>query len=515
MLDALLDVALDLTASLSTRERYERLIAAVRRVVPCDAAALMRHQGGVLTPVVVWGLAPETLGRRFVAAEHPRLAAIVGSRAPVRFLADDARPDPYDGLVEGTPDHLTHVHACMGCSLVVGEDLVGVLTVDALRPGSFDGVGDAAFATLAALAAATMRTAALIEALERVAERRGRVAEHLVSTALVRQGGELVGQSPAMLRLRSDLDVIAASDLIVLVSGETGVGKELVARTLHAGSRRARQPLVYVNCAALPESVAESELFGHVRGAFTGAVEDRSGKFELADGGTLFLDEIGELPLSIQAKLLRALQSGEIQRVGADRDLRVDVRVVAATNRDLAAEVAAGRFRADLYHRLAVVPVRVPPLRERVEDIPLLADLFLDRARIQLGLGPTRLSPAAASALGRYGWPGNVRELEHTILRGALRASGGLRRLPVLIDVPHLGLDGTPTATVAPPRIPVTWQPLAASTEAFQRELVSRAVTECGGNWADAARRLGVDRGNLHRLARRLGLKDGPERREE
>ncbi|GMV40230.1 MAG: hypothetical protein AMXMBFR64_19460 [Myxococcales bacterium] len=508
MIDALLDIALDLTASLSTQERYQRLLAAVRAVVPCDASALMRNEGGVLVPVVVAGLTPETLGRRFVPAEHPRLAAIVASREPVRFRADDPRADPYDGYVSASPDHLTHVHSCMGSSLHVGDELVGVLTVDAMEPGAFDRVADRTFAAFAALAAATMRTAGLIEALERAVERKGRVAEHLVTTALLRQGGELVGQSEAMRTLRAELEVIAASELTVLVTGETGVGKELVARTLHAGSRRSRQALVYVNCAALPESIAESELFGHVRGAFTGAVEDRAGKFELADGGTLFLDEVGELAPSIQAKLLRALQSGEIQRVGADRDVRVDVRVVAATNRELTVEVAAGRFRADLYHRLSVYPVRVPPLREREGDVALLAGLFLDRARVQLGLGSARLGRAAREALARYSWPGNVRELEHVIMRAALRASGGRRRADALIDVSHLGLDGAAPAPETPVAAPLVGLGLADATATFQRDLILRAVESSGGNWAEAARRLGLDRGNLHRTARRLGLKE-------
>ncbi|MCA9516149.1 MAG: sigma 54-interacting transcriptional regulator, partial [Myxococcales bacterium] len=269
MLSALADVALDLTTSLDSSARYERLVAAVHRVVPCDAAALLRNEDGALVAIATEGLSPEALGRRFALADHPRLAAIVASRAPVRFAADDPRPDPYDGLVAGAPDLHPHVHACMGSSLYVGDELVGVLTVDALRPDAFGVVDDATFATFAALAAAAMRTAGLIDALERAVERRGRVAEHLVAAALQRHGGELVGPSEAMQALRRDVGLIARSGLTALVTGETGVGKELVARTLHRGSDRKDEPLVYVNCAALPESVAESELFGHVRGAFT------------------------------------------------------------------------------------------------------------------------------------------------------------------------------------------------------------------------------------------------------
>jgi anaerobic nitric oxide reductase transcription regulator len=210
----------------------------------------------------------------------------------------------------------------------------------------------------------------------------------------------MVGASPALQRLLEETAMVAGSEMTVLITGETGVGKERVAQQLHELSRRREEALIHVNCAALPESIAESELFGHVAGAFTGAARDRAGKFEVADGGTLFLDEIGELPLTLQPKLLRALQSGEIQRVGSDRVHRVNVRVVAATNRDLQREVERGRFRADLYHRLAVFPLRVPPLRERREDVPLLAAHFADLARRGWGSGRcgfrTRFGP---------GWP--------------------------------------------------------------------------------------------------------------
>ncbi len=208
----------------------------------------------------------------------------------------------------------------------------------------------------------------------------------------------------------------------MLISGETGTGKELVAKAVHQGSPRAANPLVYLNCAALPESVAESELFGHVKGAFTGAISNRSGKFEMADNGTLFLDEIGELSLALQAKLLRVLQYGDIQRVGDDRSLRVDVRVLAATNRDLRQEVVEGRFRADLYHRLSVFPLSVPALRERENDVVLLAGYFCEQCRLRMGLARVILAEAARNRLQQWSWPGNVRELEHAIHRAVVLA---------------------------------------------------------------------------------------------
>ena len=512
-LDVLLLVARDLTANLSAHDRYQRLVAGVRRVVPCDAATLMRGDGDGLQVMAAEGLSPEILGRRYRLDEQPRLAAILAAEDAVRFLSQDTRPDPFDGYVEVTDNGDPGVHSCMGCALRVDGELVGALTVDALRPEQFDGDHERALKAFAALAAAAMRTAGLIEALEELADRRGQLSRRLVTEALQRGGGELLGQSEPMLALHADIERVAASDLTVLITGETGVGKELVARTLHARSGRAEQPLVYVNCAALPESIAESELFGHVKGSFTGAVADRRGRFELGHEGTLFLDEIGELPLSIQPKLLRALQQGEVQRVGADQPRRVDVRILAATNRDLAGEVRAGRFRPDLYHRLSVYPIHVPPLRERGGDVLLLAGHFLDQARVRLGTGPIQLGPSARPSLMGWSWPGNVRELEHVLLRAVLRARGGERDGAVQVDAEHLDLEavgGTaPRAASAENRrelAAVEALGLREAVDAFQRRLILRTVERCDGNWAEAARQLGTGRTNLHRLKKRLGI---------
>jgi len=238
-------------------------------------------------------------------------------------------------------------------------------------------------------------------------------------------------------------------------------------------------------------------------------VRERAGKFEIADGGTLFLDEVGELPLPLQPKLLRALQHGEIQRVGSDRTRRVDVRVIAATNRDLKREIAEGRFRADLYHRLAVYPIHVPALRERREDVPLLAAWFLDLARRRIGSGPLRLTEEARERLAAFDWPGNVRELENVLSRGALRAAAARPgREAVLVGLEHLDLP--PSGTLPEPPAPApeeTPASLAERVEAFRRSEIRRAVERHGGNWAAAARDLGMHRSNLHHVARRLGLR--------
>ena len=321
---------------------------------------------------------------------------------------------------------------------------------------------------------------------------------------------ELIGDSPAMQALRQDIGLVADSELAVLISGETGTGKELVAQSVHEQSWRADGPFVRVNCAAISEGVLESELFGHERGAFTGASQRRDGLFQRAHGGTLFLDEIGELSLVAQPKLLRALQCGEVQRVGSDRVHQVDVRVVAATNRDLAREVAAGRFREDLYHRLSVYPLLVPPLRVRGGDVLLLAEHFLGRQRCRCGIRDLRFAECARDALLAAPWSGNVRELEHVIARAVLRASlrcqrrAGLEvqardlwaRAPGQCAVEQDGSAGLRFDGLS----------LREATESFQADLIRQALERHKGVRAAAARELGVDRGNFTRLLQRLQI---------
>ncbi len=513
----LISLACDLTADLAADDRFRRLIATIERVIPCEAAALLQRDGNALVPLAFSGLVPDVAGRRFVLGEHPRLDLILrqprtadGMARPLRFAPDSRLPDPYDGLIAGDPQACARVHACMGCSLWIGDEVIGVLTVDSRDPAAFDALDDATVAACATLAAVALRTATLITALERTTQHQGAVLQHLVQDERQRRGATLLGTSPAMQHLRREIDLVAGSDLTVLITGETGVGKELVASAIHAASGRKDEPLVQVNCAALPESLAESELFGHLRGSFTGAVADRAGKFEIADGGTLFLDEIGELPASIQPKLLRALQQGEIQRIGSDRVLKVDVRVIAATNRDLVAEQGSGRFRSDLYHRLSVYPVHIPPLRERIEDIALLAGHVLEREGLRLGCRGSRLDAAARAALIAYPWPGNVREIEHVLTRALLRASGGVGRgSGVVIGTEHLALDagvGAHPITTPPQKLPPTGT-LRERLDRFTAQEVESVLSRHHGSWTPAARELDLTPSNLQRLARRLGLR--------
>lgn len=307
-------------------------------------------------------------------------------------------------------------------------------------------------------------------------------------------GKRLVGTSQPMLRLLSSIDRVAGKDVTVLVTGETGTGKELVGSLIHAESKRSNGPLIRFNCAAIPEELADAELFGHARGAFTGAQNSRRGFFAQADGGTLVLDEIGELPGGVQAKLLRAIQEGEIQPVGSGRIEKIDVRIVATTNRDLAAEARIGRFREDLYYRLAVVELVVPPLRERREDIPALAEEFARRYADKFGVEDVRLSPALVGILESANWPGNVRQLENALARMVALSAGGVLDASAWQAPPTQ--PGEPTSGGS--AIPTGEGPsLREQVEAFERNLIVRALSGSRGNQSEAARRLGMSRPTL------------------
>ncbi|MEG5263438.1 nitric oxide reductase transcriptional regulator NorR [Pseudomonas sp. JDS28PS106] len=508
----LVPLVADLSRDLPDDERYRRLLDSLRHLLPCDAAALLKLEDEVLVPLAVSGLSPDTLGRRFRVQEHPRFRILLDNSAPVRFAADCELPDPYDGLVEGHGQ--LEVHDCLGCVLMFQERPWGLITLDALDPARFDSVDLDNLQAFASLAVATVMASERMKQLALGFEDQRQLAEVYKRAAGERAPRELIGQSPVHKRLLQEIELVGNSPLTVLVTGETGVGKELVAESIHLHSPRAHKPLISLNCAALPETLVESELFGHVKGAFSGAVASRSGKFELADGGTLFLDEVGELPLPVQSKLLRVLQSGQLQRVGSDQEHRVDVRIIAATNRDLAEEVRAGRFRADLYHRLSVYPLQVPPLRERGRDVLLLAGYFLEENRLRMGLRSLRLNSEAQRLLTRHDWPGNVRELEHLISRAVLKALAAHPQRPriLTIEAPALGLDEgapAPTSAIVQSQAPAlqAGEGLKEAVDGFQRALISETLARHQGKWSEAARALGVDRANLNRLAKRLGVR--------
>jgi transcriptional regulator with GAF, ATPase, and Fis domain len=323
--------------------------------------------------------------------------------------------------------------------------------------------------------------------------------------------GDLVGQSAPLKQVVSQIDVVAPTEASVLILGETGTGKELVAHEIHRRSARKDGPLVRVNCASIPRELFESEFFGHVRGSFTGAVKDRAGRFETAEGGTIFLDEVGEIPLDIQNKLLRILQEKRYERVGDDRTRRADVRVVAATNRDLKKEAAVGRFREDLYYRLNVFPIQVPPLRERMDDIPSLAKHFVDLSTRELKCAKPRLTRAAVTKLQSYDWPGNIRELRNVIERAVILARGGVLEfdLPITAQAAP-GDQPTPPAGSAT----ATGFLTEAEIQRFERDNLLRALE--AANWKiggpdGAAELLGVKPTTLLSRMDKWGLKR-PER---
>jgi two-component system, NtrC family, response regulator PilR len=322
--------------------------------------------------------------------------------------------------------------------------------------------------------------------------------------------GSMIGDSPAMQQLRDTIDKVAKADATVLITGESGTGKELVARALHSEGVRAKAPFIAVNCGAIPEELMESELFGHKRGAFTGAIADKVGMFQEADGGTLFLDEIGELSLGLQVKLLRALQERRVKPVGATEELEVDVRMIAATNRDLESEVARGAFRPDLYYRLNVIELRLPPLRHRREDIPLLAEHFLRRFSAEHHRA-AKLSAEAMRRLESYEFPGNVRELENIIERAVALSSSAL--------IGASDLPETRTPRIAAPQPPSALPPdgvdLDQLVSDYERTWVLRALEQTGGVRKRAAALLGISFRSLRYRLEKLGIDRGDDKAED
>ncbi|MFO0924864.1 MAG: sigma 54-interacting transcriptional regulator [Pirellulales bacterium] len=337
------------------------------------------------------------------------------------------------------------IHSFAGHPLIHRGEVLGVLGLFArAKPGPtcFEW-----FRMIADHLAAAIANARMVDEIAALKSRLEVENEYLREEVNVGSSfGDLVGASPAITLVTRQIELVANTDSTVLILGESGTGKEVVAREIHRCSRRANRPLIKVNCAAIPRELYESEFFGHSKGSFTGALRDRIGRFELADGGTLFLDEIGEIPLDMQAKLLRVLQEGELERIGEERTRRVDVRIIAATNRNLRLEAEEGRFRQDLYYRLSVFPLELPPLRKRLEDVPLLAEHFLKHLSRQIGNAKFKLSLSNIQDLQRYDWPGNVRELQHELERACIVSNRGR------LSFEHLRMSSPSTSSLSSER---------------------------------------------------------------
>lgn len=346
----------------------------------------------------------------------------------------------------------------------------------------------------------------LLVRVQRIAERRALKHElNAARSRLAIPGPSIIGQSPVMARVLERIDTIAASEASVLILGESGTGKELVAKRLHEQSSRRSKPMISVNCAAFPETLIESELFGYEKGAFTGAASRRDGRFKAADGGTLFLDEVAEIPLQVQAKLLRVLQEGVFEPIGTNTPTKVNVRLISATHRDLRARIRDGLFREDLFYRLNVLDVRLPPLHERRGDLPLLVDAFLKRAVARGGTAPTGISPRAWAALSDYLFPGNVRELQHAIEHAVVLARGGE------IDLEHLPRDIVGITEIKPGEHPTAIRSLGAAAKEFEREHLLRALHSAHGKRGKAAEMLGISRKNLWEKLKAHNISDSEE----
>ena len=405
----------------------------------------------------------------------------------VAILSNDVRAS--ETLSTARSLIVAQITSLMCAPLILFEKIIGAIYLDTSDPAvNFDEGHLQLLASIAGMAAVSLENARETEWLEGENSR-------LRSTLAIEHN--MVGESPAMNEIYSFIERVASSNAAVLICGESGTGKELAAHAIHANSPRAVKPFVVINCAALAETLLESELFGHERGAFTGAIAQKKGKLEVADGGTLFLDEIGEMPTPMQSRLRRFLQDHKIERLGGTRSIKLDVRMVAATNRNLDEAIAAGIFRADLYHRLNVVKVTMPALRKRREDIPLLASYFAAKYSNACKRTVNGISPAARALLQSYDWPGNVRELENAIERAVVLGSGDVIDTD---DLPERILESANRAKL----------PMARYYEAVKQakqELILKALEEANGNYTEAANALGVHPNNLHRLIRTLDLK--------
>lgn len=485
-LSALMKVSTTINAIQGLEHLQQRLIELLFEVVPAQHAAILLTNGGLGDFTSVFGL------HRYLGAdctvEVSRTVAQRVLREGVAILSDDLGESetltPTESLIHAQTSSLLCV------PLIMIDKVLGVIYLDTSESSvHFDKDHLQLVSAIAGIAAVAIENARHIESLENENQR-------LLTDIDVERN--MIGESPPMQQVYHLITKVAPTDSTVLISGESGTGKELAARAIQKNSKRADKPFLTVNCAALTESLLESELFGHEKGAFTGAVMQKKGRLEVADGGTVFLDEIGELSPVIQVKLLRVLQEREFERVGGNRSIKVDIRIIAATNKDLDEAVAQGTFRQDLYYRLNVVHFEMPPLRHRQEDIPLMASYFVAKYSGKCNRKVDGVSSDARARLTAYDWPGNVRELENAIERAVVL---GTTDLILLEDLPEAVLESEVSAST-----PLTkYHEAVAQTK---KQIILSAVNQAKGIYADAARLLGVHPNYLHRLIRNLNLKD-------
>jgi len=495
-----------LGARLEPNEVIEAVVAATFELLPraTHVAVLLRSESdrdrfalavSRQRPSKVPGAIAAGSNEQSVRASRVVLRRVLADRAAILTANAQEELSSSESIAGG------QILSMLAVPLWRGDDIIGLIQADNRFSAGMFATGDLSVALLLGAQAALAIDNATLVARLRIAEERARGENVYLKRREVKiKFDNIIGESPAMKSVLAQLERVIDTRATVCIEGETGTGKELIASAVHYQSARRDKMFVAQNCAALPENLLESELFGHKRGAFTSADSDKKGLFEIADGGTLFLDEMGEMPMALQAKLLRVLQEGTIRPVGATSEKQVDVRIICATNRDLAAEVEKGRFRQDLYYRLMVFPIKLPPLRERREDIPELAAHFLKRYAEEYRVELPGFTPDALDALASYSWPGNIRELENEVQRLVIQAESG-HWIEVTDLSPRLRkIEGTVT------RIAPKQGTLKEMMDQVERWLIAEALREHGGNKTKTAAALGITREGLHKKLAKFGV---------
>lgn len=484
VLGVLFRVTRELHAVQSYQRLQQRLLELIFELTPADMAVIAFAGDGKADLATFWGMNRELQEQRPLRISRTVLDRVITKGVAILCNNVTSSRD-FHGAASLS---LEQISGFLAVPLVIHQWIHGVIFLGSRRPeGCFDENHLQMIATIANMAAPVLASARRIEALELEAER---------LRAELSRGNVLIGESQAMREIGQLITKVAPSDSTVLVLGESGTGKEMVAQAIHRLSSRASRPFVAINCAGLNENLLESDLFGHERGSFSGAVAQKKGRFEIADGGTVFLDEMGELPMSLQARLLRVLQTREFERVGGTRPIRSDIRLIAATNRNLEESVRSGAFRLDLFYRLNVVTLTLPPLRARRNDIPLLAHYFALKYAERCKREVKGLTRNAVRMLMKYDWPGNVRELENAIERAVVMGSTDMIQPE---DLPESLLDSTVDAEEQ--------VGLHLAAKEAKKQMILQTLKQTGGNFTEAARLLGIHPNNLHRLVRTLGLR--------